>query len=98
MLDEALLAADFAAFEAQHPVPADQRELARTLFYFGAACVIDIVRIIGSGRHTPEQAQAVFDSVRREVGTFSMQQMVASLFEGLTVEVIRVDAAPSGAH
>ncbi|WP_233867247.1 hypothetical protein [Paraburkholderia adhaesiva] len=98
MSDEALLAADFAAFEAQHPVPADQRELARTLFYFGAACVIDMLRMTGSGQPAPGEAQAVFDRVRREVNAFAMEQMVAHLFEGLTVEVIHVDAASSGAH
>lgn len=98
MSEEPLLAVDFAAFERNHPIPADQRELARTLFYFGATCVIDIIRVLNSGGHTPSQAQAIFDSVCHEVADFSLQQMLASLFDGITVHVASVGSAPFGTH
>lgn len=92
------LAKEFVNFEKHHSIPPDQRELARSVFYFGAACVVDVIEAIHRNAKTSDDARAIFDGVRREVHDFGMRLLVGKLMDSVMVHIMSVDETSSGTH
>ncbi|WP_244829197.1 hypothetical protein [Caballeronia sp. TF1N1] len=91
----ATLAKDLTAYTMHPPIPNDQREVCETLFYLGAACVIDFVHAIHSNASTPREAQIAFDGICREVRDFGIQPIVRKALHGASLHVIDVSASRS---
>ncbi|GGD61280.1 hypothetical protein [Caballeronia grimmiae] len=86
------LADEFAHYDHHQPIPPEQHDLARTLFYYGAACVIDCLHTAAADARMPDQVQAAFDSMRREVQDFGVKHLLTRMFDDVGVHVIEVHA------
>jgi hypothetical protein len=92
------LADEFAHYETHQPIPAEQRELVRTLFYYGAACVIDCIGEVNHGTRTVDDVCAALERMRREVQDVGVQHVLGKILEDVAAHGVEVHVTPIEPH